>query len=258
MALRSLDREGRTPLWAQLQADLQRRVDAGEFRDVFPPELSLVAEYGVSRHTVREALRRFRADGVVISARGRNPRLADQVEIEQPLGAMYSLFAAVESAGLEQRSLVRALDVRTDAAVAARLDLAVDTPLFHLERIRLAGDEPLALDRVWLPAALTAALLDADFGHTALYAVLDERCGIRLTGGREQIRAVVPSRAERALLRLGPHTAALAIDRRGERAGTPLEWRHTVVRGDRFAMLATFSANGYRLDLTAPPLSGVR
>lgn len=255
MAVRSLDREGRTPLWAQLQADLQRRVDAGEFSAAFPPELSLVAEYCVSRHTVREALRRFRADGVVISARGRNPRLAGQVEIEQPLGAMYSLFAAVENAGLEQRSRVLTLDVRTDAPVAARLGLAADTPLFHLERVRLAGDEPLALDRVWLPAALTGPLLTADFGHTALYAVLDECCGIRLTGGREQIRAVVPSRAERDLLHLGPHTAVLAIDRLGERAGTPLEWRNTVVRGDRFAMLATFSANGYRLDLSTPPLS---
>jgi len=255
--VRALDRSAQRPLWAQLRADLQRRVNDGEFATAFPPELTLVAEYGVSRHTVREALRRFRAEGVVISARGRNPRLAEPVEIEQPLGAIYSLFAAVESAGLVQRSLVRALDVRTDATVAARLGRAADTPLFHLERVRLADDEPLALDRVWLPAALVEPLLSADFGHTALYAVLDERCGIRLTGGSEHIRAVVPSRTERAALRLGPHTAALAIDRLGERAGVPLEWRHTVVRGDRFAVLAQFSANGYRLDLGAPaPDSG--
>ncbi len=252
--MRQLDRQGDLPLWAQLQADLQRRVEAGEFAAAFPPELALVVEYAVSRHTVREALRRFRADGVVISARGRHPRLADRVEIEQPLGAIYSLFAAVESAGLEQRSLVRALDIRTDADAAARLQLPAETPLLHLERIRLAGDAPLALDQVWLPAEIAVPLLQADFGHTALYAELDERCAVRLTGGREQIRAIVPSRAERAVLRLGPHTAALAIDRLGERSGTPVEWRHTVVRGDRFAVLAQFSAGGYRMDLTAPPL----
>jgi len=252
--VRALDRTAVRPLWAQLQSDLQRRVEAGEFAAAFPPELALVAEYGVSRHTVREALRRFRADGVVISARGRHPRLADHVEIEQPLGAIYSLFAAVESAGLEQRSLVRALDIRTDPGAAARLQLAADTPLFHLDRVRLAGDAPLALDQVWLPAAIAAPLLQADFGHTALYAELDRRCSVRLTGGREQIRAIVPSRTERALLRLGPRTAALAIDRLGERSGTPLEWRHTVVRGDRFAVSAEFSAGGYRMDLTAPPL----
>lgn len=252
MAVRQLDRRGERPLWSQLRADLQRRVDSGEFGTAFPAELALVAEYGVSRHTVREALRRFRAEGIVISARGRHPRLAAPVEIEQPLGAIYSLFAAVESAGLEQRSTVRALDLRTDPEVARRLNLPAGTLLVHLERIRLADDAPLALDRVWLPAAVAEPLLGADFGHTALYTELDRRCGVRLTGGREHIRAVVPDRTVRRLLQLESGTAVLAIDRLGERAGTPLEWRHTVVRGDRFAVLAQFSANGYRLDLGAP------
>jgi GntR family transcriptional regulator len=192
---------------------------------------------------------------VVISARGRNPRLAGPVEIEQPLGAVYSLFAAVEAAGLEQRSVVRTLDIRADGVMAARLGLEESTPLVHVERLRLAGGEPLALDRVWLPADLARPLLDADLSHTALYAELEERCGVRLTGGQEHIRAIAPSLAEARLLDLGPGTAALAIDRLGARAGTPLEWRHTVVRGDRFAVVAEFSAGGYRLDLAAPPLT---
>ncbi len=246
---RTLDRGGARPLWAQLQADLQRRVDSGEFAAAFPPELTLVEQYGVSRHTVREALRRFRAEGVVISARGRAPRLAGPVDIQQPLGAIYSLFAAVEATGAEQRSIVRALDVRTDGAVASRLELAASTPLLHLERLRLAAGEPLALDRVWLPASLAGALLDADFGHTALYLELDRRCGIRLTGGEEHLRAVVPSSAERTLLGLGQHAAALAIDRLGRRAEEPLELRQTLVRGDRFSVTAQFSAGSYRLDL---------
>jgi GntR family transcriptional regulator len=32
----------------------------------------------------------------------------------------------------------------------------------------------------------------------------------------------------------------------------PVEWRHTVVRGDRFSVVAEFSAGiGYRLDVSA-------
>ena len=60
---------------------------------------------------------------------------------------------------------------------------------------------------------------------------------IRLSGGREQVRAVVPTAAERLLLAIPDDTAALAIDRCGHLRGTPVEWRQTVVRGDRFSLI---------------------
>ena len=156
----------------------------------FPGELDLVREYQVSRHTVRAALRQLRADGTIVAERGRRPRLAGQEPITQPLGALYSLFASVEAAGLRQASVVRARDLRADGVIADRLGLEASTPLFRLERLRLAGGEPLALDTVWLPADIAAPLLEADFTHTGLYDELAARAGVRLQGGREHIRAV--------------------------------------------------------------------
>jgi len=248
---RQLDRGG-GPLWAALLADLRERLAAGEFEDAFPGELALVEQYGVSRHTVREALRHLRAEGTVTAARGRKPRLA-AAEVEQQLGAMSSLFAAVEAAGLEQRSVVRALQVRADGVIATRMQLEESTPLVYLERLRLAGQEPLALDRVWLPADLARPLLEVDFTHTALYTELLVHCGLRLTGGREQVRAVVPNRGERALLQVPPGVALLAVERTGCLYGRPVEHRHTLVRGDRFAITAeltgrqvALSAAGHR------------
>jgi GntR family transcriptional regulator len=250
----SLQRTGSPPLlWQQLLADLRRRLADGEFATTFPGELALVAEYGVSRQTVRHALRQLREDGVVVAARGRQPRVTP-VEIEQPIGALYSLFTSVEATGQEQRSIVHILDIRADGVVAARLGLEESTPLVYLERLRLAGGEPLAVDRVWLPAHLAAPLLDADFTHTALYAEYRRRCGVALTGGRESIRAVVPTAAERLLLGIGPDTAAFAIDRLGLADDRPVEWRHTLVRGDRFGITADFTArDGYRLALAPRP-----
>jgi GntR family transcriptional regulator len=249
---RRLRRESGEPLWKQLLTDLRRRLDVGEFVDAFPGELELRDAYGVSRHTVREALRHLREEGVVVAARGRQPHVAAEAEIVQPIGALYSLFASVEAAGLEQRSIVRTLDVRADAHVAVRLGLEESTPLFHLERLRLAGAEPLAHDKVWLPADLARPLLDADFGHTALYDELALRCGVRLTGGQERLRAVVPTAHQRRLLEIGADVAAFEIERLGCVSGRPVEWRTTLVRGDRFSALAEFSARtGYQIDLTA-------
>ncbi len=254
---RKLDRRSPMPLWAQLRADLRRRLAVDGFGEAFPGELALVAEYEVSRHTVRTALQQLRADGIVVAERGRRPRLAGQTAITQPLGAMYSLFASVESAGLSQASIVRSRDVRADGVVADRLGLEASVPLFRLERLRLAGEEPLALDTVWLPADIAAPLLDSDFTHTALYDELAARTGLRLESGREHIRAVVPTQAERRLLGIPASTGALAIDRIGYCEGGPVEWRHTLIRGDRFSFIAEFSSRtGYQLMLGGQDQAG--
>ncbi len=241
-----LDRSSPLPLWAQLQSDLLKRISAGEFVDGFPGEHALTASYGLSRHTVREALRQLRHDGVLVAERGRATRLADVQIIKQPLGALYSLFAAVEAKGLNQRSKVRALEIRREPKIAATLGLDPDAPLVYLERLRMAGDLPLALDYAWVSAEVGEPLLSADFTHTALYLELDIRCGIRLTGGREDITAVVPEPRDAALLELPSRSAALTIRRLGYMGSQPVEVRHTLIRGDRFSVSARFSSSdGY-------------
>jgi GntR family transcriptional regulator len=246
----ALDRSSPMPLWAQLANDLRRRVEAGGFAEAFPSEMDLVEAYGVSRNTVREALRRLRGDGVVIAGRGRRPRLGGQVAIEQPLGALYSLHGAIEAAGLAPRSVVRAQETRQDEEIAQRLEVPADAPLIYLERLRLADDEPLAVDRLWFPLEIASPLLGIDLSAVGFYDELASRTGLRLTGGREQLHAAVPSRAERSLLQLPAGVAVFTIDRLGLVVERPVEWRTTMVRGDRFMVSAAFGAGiGYRLDV---------
>lgn len=228
-----LNRASTVPVWRQIEEDLRARLDGGEFAAAFPGELEIAEQYAVSRHTVREALRQLRSDGTITSGRGRRPRVAPPV-ITQPTGVAYSLFSSVETAGLPQVSVVRAKEIRADGVIAARLGLEESTPLFHLERLRLAGDEPLALDRVWLPAALAEPLLATDFRRTSLYDELLTSSGITITGGEETVRAVIPTPAEHEVLGLVAPAAVFAVDRTATSSGVPVEWRHTLIRADRF------------------------
>lgn len=247
---RPLDRTSPLPLWAQLQEDLSRRLAVNAFANAFPGELDLVAEYEVSRHTVREALRRLRDGGVLESGRGRATQVRRRVE--QPLGSLYSLFREVEARGMTQTSRVLDLSLGTHTDAADALSLAADTPLVRLERVRLADGEPLAHDRVWLPADLTMPLLQADFTHSALYDELATRCGIRLTDGQERITAVAPSPHMRTLLRLPRGQAFLRVEREGRLGTRTIEYRITIVRGDRFALLADWSSQGYQVRAGTP------
>jgi GntR family transcriptional regulator len=247
-SVRPLDRRSPMPLWAQLQEELTRRLIAGEFDEAFPGELELGQEYEVSRHTVREALRRLRETGVLESARGRGTQV--RRDIEQPLGSLYSLFREVEARGMRQTSLVFALRREKDADAAGELGVPPATPLLYLERVRLADDEPLAHDRVWLLADIAAPLLTADFTHAALYDELAARCGIRMTGGRERISARLPSADVRTLLRLPRGAACLRVERAGFAGNRMIEHRVTLVRGDRYTVVADWSSRGYTLGAT--------
>ncbi len=227
------------PLWAQVLADLRSRIAAGEFESRFPGDLDLVAHYQVSRHTVREAVRHLQAEGVLERRRGRGSFIT-HAPIEQPLGALYSLFRSIEAAGMTQGSVVRHLCRRSDDEAAAMLECPGET-LVYLERVRYADKVPVALDCSWLPASLADPLLDVDFQHTALYEQLANRCGIRLTSGWEKIRPVLPDRTQRDVLDIDARQPAFAIERMAFRDDTPVEWRHSVVRGDRFSFVARWA-----------------
>jgi GntR family transcriptional regulator len=246
---RELDRRSAVPLWSQLRDDLLLRLEGGDFVDRFPGEMELVEVYRVSRHTVREALRRLRQDGLIESSRGRSS-VAHPGVISQQLGAMYSLFQELEARGIEQRSELIVADRRTDAEAAARLGLSARTKLVYIERLRLGGDEPIAWDRAWLEPKLAAPLLKLDFTHTGLYDEWQRSAGVRLNGGSERISAVVPTKDQRTLLSMKSDEAAMLVERTGCLGDRPVEFRVTLVRGSRFSFSAEWeSGRNYQVDI---------
>ncbi len=226
-----------TPLWRTVLDDLRDRVRRGEFEERFPTDRELMEMYDVSRHTVREAVRELQATGTVTRRPGRGSWVERGIFV-QPLGTVYSLFESIEATGAQQDSVVLAQEVRLDPIAAEALDLHEETELFYLERVRLADGEPLAHDRVWMPAARVEPLAGVDFGHTALYLELRRHCGLVPASGREMIAPVVPDAAHAEYLDLDAGEPVLQITRRTEADGEPLEWRITMVRGDRYGFQA--------------------
>jgi GntR family transcriptional regulator len=239
-AIIPLDRKSPLPLWAQLVAELQRRLASGAFTTRFPTDRELTETYGVSRQTAREAVRRL-GDSIHLDRQAGRGTFVRPAEFEQPAGALYSLFQAIEAQGVEQRSLVRVQELRTDPQAAAELEVAPDAPLVYLERLRLAGGLPLALDCTWLPGDLAAPILEADFTHTAVYNELQERCGLHPTRGEERIRPIVPREEEARLLQIPGGVAAFSIERHTWTPRRPLERRRTLVHGERYAFVTTWS-----------------
>lgn len=238
----ALDRNSPMPLWAQLEVELRRRLEAGEFDEgFFPTDHELTDVYEVSRHTVREAVRHLNKTGLLKRERGRGT-VVNRAEFEQSLGTLYSLFQSVESTGVEQTSKVLQLEVVTDAAAASHLEVGEDTSLVLLSRLRLAGGAPLAVDRAWLTHEVAEPLLEVDWSHTALYDELATAGCPVPNQGQERLTPIVPTPADRTLLDLRKGDAAFFLERQGRRDGTPIEWRTTIIRGDRFRFISDWTA----------------
>jgi GntR family transcriptional regulator len=189
----------------------------------------------VSRFTVREALRQLRAGGLLERFRGRGTFLSAQTAIEQPIrGGFYSLARTIAERGLVERSTVLTADLCRDAEAAARLGEPPEAELVLVERVRFAGDEPLAWDRSFFPRDVAEQLLTEDLSRGSLY----DKLGVRVSGGRERIQATMPDSRTRKVLRLPAGAAVLAIERLALAGDRPIEWRTSLVRGDRYAFVA--------------------
>lgn len=236
--------QGGRPLWQRVLDDLERRIANGDIAGRFPTDRELTEHYGVSRHTVREAVRRLRARGLVDRHRGRGSFLNTE-QLTQPLGGLYSLFRAVEAQGLEQHSEVLSRASVRDAEAAGRLGLPPGAELVRVERLRFAGDAPLAVDAVWLPADVGRPLLDADLSRGGLYDHLHRDGGLRITSVDETLEPLLPTDEVRDLLDLDAGEALFRVRRLGRSGDRPVECRVTLIRGQRFVFTSAWRADGH-------------
>jgi GntR family transcriptional regulator len=234
--------------WARVAASLRERLAAGEFDERFPGEAELVATYGVSRATVREAIRRLRDEGLLAARQGAGTFVLRR-ELDAPVLGRLGLEEMIEGAGHEASARVlRAEPWWLDAAAAARLRAPEGTPAALVERVRLAGGEPVALDRsvLLVDGAARDELLAGAREGASLYRVLAQRCGVQVSGAREWLRAGAATARVRRLLGLGASAGVLELERIAYRGESPLEWRVSVLKGEHYVFVASFG--------TVPPL----
>lgn len=242
----TVDRTNVLPLYVQIRQVLTDELVAGRWRpgDALPGELELAARFGVSRMTVRQALADLAAQGLISRRRGRATRVASPpVELALGRGRFYAFASEMARRGLPHRSVVLAVGlVQPVAAARAALRLDPSSAVARVTLLRLVGDEPLMLETASCAADLLPVLRDPAIVERPLYDLLADRAGIVVTRATEVIRAITlpPTGARHLAVRVG--TPAFAVERTSYAgkggAERPVEWRESVVRGDRYRFVA--------------------
>lgn len=225
------------PLYRRIEADLRERIRAGSLPPGarVAPEPELMAEFGVSRATVRQALAGLVGEGLLEIRRGLGTYVTAR-RFEHTIGGFYSFSREIEAHGLVPGTTV--LDLRTIGAghdAAEALGVEIGTPVLALRRLRLAGPDPLVVETSHLPAYRFPGLERVDFSAVRLYDTLLDAYGCRPTRARETFEPILLTDDEATLLDQAPGAPALRVERTAfDQDDQPIEFCRSTVRGDRY------------------------
>jgi GntR family transcriptional regulator len=177
------------PIYKQIQNAIRRRIDSGQLKpgNPVPSERELARLHKVSLMTARHALSELTRDGIVERRHGAGTFVAPpRIQFNKLLGYTEQM----ASLGLTANSRVITCGIVTkEHEIAARLGMAPTARLGKVERVRQAGDEPVALETCYWSADEFPNLLDAPLERVSLFGVMEREFGVGLAYSDEEIDA---------------------------------------------------------------------
>ena len=159
--------------YERLAGMLRDRIAAGTYArgDKLPSEMELMDESGLSRSTVRHALKVLVDEGLVRTERGRGAFVADTPALHENNLVFSSYTKQVEGQGMKPTTrTVDSAFAKAAGSIAKFFDAAVGSKLVKLVRLRYLDDAPLCLETTYLPPSFET-LIDRDI-NGSLYATL--------------------------------------------------------------------------------------
>ncbi|HIE38520.1 MAG TPA: GntR family transcriptional regulator [Anaerolineales bacterium] len=205
----------RRPLYAQAHDRLLALIQDGglEAGDRLPSEATLADQLGISRATLREALRLLEEEGVIVRRQGIGTFVASDHHLESGLERLESVLALAARQGMETRVQDLSVDVVTvDRAVAERLGMDRDSPVTRVRRTILVEDRPVAFLEDLVPTRwLTPDALGIAFTGSVLDLLRQEQ-SLRIQEALANITAVRAGRSLAQRLGVQPDTALLLVE----------------------------------------------
>jgi GntR family transcriptional regulator len=236
----TLEKHSAVPLYMQLKRLLEHQITAGTLppHSRVPSERELSEQFAISRMTVRQALAELIQEGRLYTSPGKGTFVAEP-KIRQNLEALTSFTEEMRARGFNPTTrLIRREMIAAPDAVAQSLRIAEGTSVICIERLRLADDEPMAIETACLSFPGMDRLLTVDLGGS-LYAVLREYFGLIPTEAAQEFEAMLARPRERMLLHLHEGAPVLKVQRTTfDSERRPFEHVQSVYRGDRYRFVA--------------------
>ncbi len=244
------------PVYTQLAEQLKTQICSGEFKPGarIPSEQELIAASGLSRVTVRAALKMLTRDGMLVRRQGVGTFVGHP--IDQELSSVQTTPEVLLSLGMIPKVKVLSFaTVLPPPDVQTALRLGAGERVVLMKRLYTSGSTPIALLYVYLPSALekyARALKDERAPTETTYTILEKNLGVTIKEARHVIKACPAERTVARALHVKAGAPILVLERLTVGSdGRPLEYDVCHYNSRRYTLSVTVP----RRRLTAKPSS---
>lgn len=225
------------PLYDQLVDLLKEKIETElDSNDMLPSERELSEKYHLSRTTVRLALQELEKLGYIYRLHGKGTFVSDLSKQVANLSSAYSFTEQMKSLGKVPQTKVLSFEIlKANKYIASQLHLNVEDEIYRLKRLRLADNQPMMVERSYLPKKkfpnLTAELLS----QKPLYDVFHKDYSETIRLANEEFFASIARSKDAKLLEVMEGSPVLNLVRTTyDMENEVIEFTLSVARADQF------------------------
>jgi GntR family transcriptional regulator len=233
----------RNTMHAETARVLRDRIATGIYQvnELLPPEVLLAAEFNLSRHTVRAAMKTLVDEGLI----ERQPGRGTVVSPRKP-GSTWGVKSINDLIGEFTESQIVLLKrgpvpVKSCPEVMPILKLRANAAVFHIERVISTHEGPMALNRLFTHPRYAARLPAEKIGYSTLIELIEEHCRVEAVRTRQVATAVAATPHMATMLGIRAGSPLLALRRTYlDRDDEPIEYTELLCRPDRYEQKVDF------------------
>jgi len=235
------DHKSALPLYAQVESMLAADITGGTLTpgSRLPNEEELIAQYGVSRTTIRQTIQNLIRRGLVEIRRGKGTFVL-QPKMTQELSGLSGFVEDMQLLGRHASARVLGKQiVPASETVARQLALSAGTPVVRIQRVRLADKVPLSFDETYLPREIGEKVLENNLETEPIFSLLEDKYDTPLVEAEYILEAVSADAVVARALGVKLGSPIFLIERTSYSVGNqPIDYEKLYYRGDQIRFVS--------------------
>lgn len=186
-----MDKTSTIPIYAQLEEAIRDKINKKEYLpgEELPTERELTELFNVSRMTIRQAISNLVYKGILYKIRGKGAFVSKEV-IDKKL-EIESFSDDMRKRGLVPGSrIIKFEKISPSEEIKEKLNLLENEKIFFLNRLRLANNEPIAIEYCYLPEKFYPNIIKYNMANCSLYTIMKEEYNIHFNYMKQSMRAL--------------------------------------------------------------------
>ncbi|MFD2923049.1 GntR family transcriptional regulator [Halobacillus naozhouensis] len=190
------------PLYQQVKRYLEEKITLKEWEagHRLPTEKELSSQFNVSTITIKRAIHDLVDEGFLYRQSGKGTFVTDKKE--QNISRLVSLR---NEAWEDHNHPHRTLNFNREKAgrkIGKLLGLSEKQEVYKINRIKLQGDKPIAIEHSFIPTSLVPNLNPSDIENELLYNLFEERYHVKLEKAKVYFNTTLADEYEANLLKI--------------------------------------------------------